>query len=113
MGRLNNFLLAIAATLTVSPLYAQCVYPPAIDVPDGATASNEEMISGQKAVKSYMAEMEAYLECLDKETAELTEKETPEQKAIHTQRHNAAVDAMEATAAKFNEEVREYKTATR
>jgi hypothetical protein len=110
MGRLNYILLASAAMLTVTPLYGQCTFPPAINVPDGASATNEKMISGQKSVKAYMGEMEGYLECLDKEGAAL-EEETPEQKQIHVQRHNAAVDAMEETAAKFNEQVRAYKTA--
>jgi len=111
MGQIKFFLLALTAMLAVSPLYGQCNFPSEVNVPDGTTASNEEMVNGQKLVKTYMAEMEAYLECLDKEAEMLGEEETPEQQGIHVQRHNAAVEAMEATAANFNEQVRAYKSA--
>jgi hypothetical protein len=111
MLRIEPLLIVAFSLFIVSPLNAACPYPEEVSVPDGATASNEEMVVGQTMVKQYMAEMEDYLECLDKEEATIPEKQTPEAKTLHVQRHNAAVDAMEKTAAKFNEEIRAYKTA--
>ncbi len=111
MLRLDSLLIAAITIFFVSPLHAACPYPEEVVVPDGATASNEAMVNGQTLVKQYMAEMEDYLDCLDNEEVVVPEKQTPDAKALHVQRHNAAVDAMERMAAKFNEEIRAYKTA--
>jgi hypothetical protein len=111
MFRIDLLLIAAITTFFVSPLHAVCPYPEEVTVPDGATASSDEMVNGQALVKQFMAEMEDYLDCLDREEATIPEKQTPEAKVLHVQRHNAAVDAMEKVAAKFNEEIRAYKTA--
>ena len=37
---------------------------------------------------------------------------TGEEKVLHVKRHNAAVEAMETVAARFNEEVRAFKSAS-
>jgi hypothetical protein len=110
MFRLESLLIFALAIFVASPISAACPYPEEVLVPEGATATNDEMVDGQTRVKQYMAEMEDYLDCLDNEEATIPDKQTPEAKALHVQRHNAAVDAMEKTAAKFNEEIRAYKT---
>jgi hypothetical protein len=97
---------------------AECVYPKApTKTPDGLTASQEEMVSGMQAVKDYNARVSEYLACLEKEMNERVEaagpNASPEQiaqiKAIHNKRHNAAVEALEAHAAQFNEQVKTFK----
>jgi hypothetical protein len=97
---------------------AECVYPKApIKTPDGLTATQEEMVSGMQAVKDYNARVSEYLACLEKEMNERVEaagpNASPEQiaqiKAIHNKRHNAAVEALEAHAAQFNEQVKAFK----
>jgi hypothetical protein len=63
-------------------------------------------------VKKYLADMEAYTTCLDSELAALpVEQQTEEAKALHVKRYNAAVDAMEAAANAFNEQLRAFKAA--
>ena len=81
-------------------------------MPDGATASKEEMISANQAVKKFVAETEAYVECVDAEEAKLSEEElTPEIHESYVTRHNAAVDAMQTIADQFNGAIRAYKAA--
>ena len=109
MIKLSKFMSAVAAVLFASASFAACPYPDEIAIPDGSSSSEAEMVAGQKVVKGYMADMEAYLDCLDKEAKALGKAETPEQKALHTQRHNAAVEAMEQVAASFNEQIRAFK----
>jgi hypothetical protein len=109
MFRFRSFSIAAAAALLAMPGMAACPYPDDVSIPDGSTASEAEMLDGQKMVKAYMAEMEDYLECLDEESAALGENETEDQQAMHVKRHNAAVDAMEKVAASFNEQIRSYK----
>jgi hypothetical protein len=112
MALITRFLIISIATLAASPLFAECPYPDVADIPDGATATNDQMVDGQKTVKAYMAEMDAYLKCLDDEEAALSEEQkTPEEHALRIEKYNAAVDVMEANAAAFNEQVREYKAA--
>ena len=81
-------------------------------MPDGATASTEQMVDSQTRVKQYMAEMEAYLACLAREEAELEREPTETERSLHTQRHNEAVERMEQIAAEFNRQVRAYKQQT-
>lgn len=109
MIRLRSFLVTAAAVTFATSGMAACPYPDDVSIPDGSTASEAEMLDGQKMVKAYMAQMEEYLECLDEEAGSLGEEESEDQKAMHVKRHNAAVEAMEKVAASFNEQIRSYK----
>lgn len=108
--------LALAAGAAF-PAYADCTYPRApTSMPNGNSASMEEMVEGQKQVKQYMADMDTYLKCLDQGKQPLPEGATDEQKkeyerleAIRVQKHNAAVGEMEAVAERFNEQLRAYR----
>jgi hypothetical protein len=109
-------LAVLSILLFAAPAVFACDYPQRIDVPDGATASKDEMIAGQKSVKAYMAEMEEYLSCIAAEeeaAVVMLEDSTPEvlqqREGMLGKRHNAAVEEMELIAAEFNVEVRAYK----
>ena len=89
---------------------AVCPYPMPLDnLPDGKSATNEEMMSAQADVKTYVADVEAYLQCLTEELAALGEIATLEQRLIREKRHNAAVEVMNSVADTYNVAVREYK----
>src|SRR5262245_56189713 len=97
---------------------AECVYPkPPANTPDGATATQDQMVDGMKAVKEYNAQVTTYLECLEAEKnarieaagADAPADQIEQIKAIHNKRHNAAVEELEAHAARFNEQVKTYK----
>lgn len=93
---------------------AACEYPPDVALPDGAKASEAEMNAAAAVVKQYIADMDAYMACLDAEqTALPVEQQTPEAKSLHVKRHNAAVDAEEAIAARFNDQVKAFKAANK
>lgn len=114
-------LFAITAVVTLAgPVYADCSYPPPpAKLPDGATATMEEMLEAKKAVTQYNKDINAYVACikLEHETAVTNagDKMTPEQKAemekMEVQKNNAAVDQLQSVADRFNEQVRLYKTA--
>jgi len=110
-----SFAAALAFTTAAS---AECVYPKAPDaLPDGNTASQDEMVAAMKQLKEYDAEVNAYLSCLDMETQtriteggeDLSEDQVNQIKAMQVQRHNAAVEALESRATQFNEQVRIFK----
>lgn len=108
----------LAALLSVGVANAECVYPKAPSgMPDGRTATEAEMIDGMKAVKAYNNEVTAYLNCLDLEMqaridaagAEAPADQVAQIKSMQAKRHNAAVEELEAHAARFNEQVKAYK----
>jgi hypothetical protein len=119
-------LLAIAAAAVVSagPVYADCSYPtPPDKLPDGNTATLEEMVTAQKAVKEYDKAINAYVACIQLErndasskVAKPGEKPTADQKKamddlerVEVQKHNAAIDQLQNVADRFNEQVKVYK----
>ncbi len=109
MNKLHKITLLIATSAMAGPAFADCGYPQDVSIPDGAAASEAEMVEGQKGVKGYMAEMDEYLKCLDEKSAALGEEITEEDRLMHVKKHNAAVDAMEQVAANFNEQIRAFK----
>ena len=111
-------LTATFLCLLGSGAYAECMYPPApAGTPDCLTATQEEMMAGMQAVKDYNDRVTTYLDCLEKELAQRLEAAGPDATsdqvaqimAIHHKRHNAAVEALEAHAAQFNEQVKTFK----
>lgn len=121
--------IAAAAALSGGTAWADCSYPPPPDhIPDGNTATLQDMVEGQKAVKEYNAAVTAYLSCIQLErtdainklAAQSGEKPTPEQKKnmeamqkdlerVEAQKHNAAVDQLQSVADRFNTQVKVYK----
>ena len=109
----------LLACLTAATASADCSYPKApTGLPDGATATQEEMLGGMKAIKDYNNQVTTYLECLESEMNTRIEAAGPDApadqveqiKAIHNKRHNAAVEELESTAARFNEQVKVFKS---
>ena len=83
MSRALLLPLAAALSLLGSMAHAACEYPDAVAIPDGTTASEQEMLDAQGNVKAYMEKMQAYLACMDQEAEDLGDTETDEQKALH------------------------------
>ncbi len=93
-----------------------CDYPERVSIPNGTTATKEEMLEGQRGVKAYVATMEAYLECIvdeEKKARNAIEDMSPEDEQqredMLNKKYNAAVDELERTAAQFNVEVQAYR----
>jgi len=113
-----KLLLALTLATAAASAYADCPYPQAPSkLPDGASATLEEMVAGQKEVGAYQKAINDYNACIDKELDEAIakggDKLKPEQKQemqrVEAQKHNAAVDQLQAVADRFNEQVKVYK----
>lgn len=104
-------LLAPVAALMLSSVYAECIIPETVPVPDGGTATEEEMLAGQKQVKQYIANLGAYRSCIEAEEAAIGEEQTDKQRTTYNQMYDASVDAEESIAAQFNAEVQAWKKA--
>ena len=113
----RSLVLTIAtAIIAISPAALGCDYPKRVEIPNGGTASKDEMLAGQRAIKDYMVAMEKYLACIEQQEeatlttmSDISEEERAARSLNLTKKHNAAVEEMELTAARFNEAVRAYK----
>ena len=110
---------SILSTLMLfgSLLYAQfalsdCFYPRMnVDIPDGSTATMEEMVAAQASFKAYNSDMDAYLSCLDEELSKISEEFEgyADIKSNSDLKYNAAIDQLTEAAEEWNQAVRAYK----
>ena len=118
MNRRVNYhaAIVIAAWLgCAAPLQAACLYPHKPTVPNGSTASPEEMLAAEQSVKQYSADIETYLRCVDvatpKEvdvTADMSDAQKQalaKQIELSAEKKAAAVSDQTEVAARFNEEL--------
>ncbi len=113
MTRVMLVMIALAAPFAAQ---AGCIYPRAPEkMPDGATATYEEMTAAQKAVQQFNDDVNSYNSCLDLEqqtreqAGEFDESQLAEMRAMQAKRNNAAVDQVQAVADRFNEQLRIFK----
>jgi hypothetical protein len=83
----------IAALMATSSAFAGCAKPADPEIPSGDSASGADMLKAKKAVETYMADVEKYLAC-----------------GIASAEQARADEKMKDVAAKFNEQLRIYKS---
>lgn len=116
MNMIRTTVLALALGSTAA-FAADCEPPAMPSIPDGASSSMEDMLAGQKAVKTFQADNLAYMQCMEPDlaAAEAAAKEgvdgAEEKYRSIEAAYNAAVSAEEEVAGQFNTEIREYKAA--
>ncbi|MDG5494572.1 hypothetical protein [Niveispirillum sp. BGYR6] len=103
MKRATALAVTIASFMISGVAHAECALkdPPA--VPDGASATEPDMVAAQKAVKAYVAETQEFLACLEFEGKGKSGGDW-------TKRYNDASARMEKLAADFNKQLRAYKS---
>ena len=113
--------LTLALTLGSVAHAEDCTYPRSPDtIPDGSTATMDQMMAAKNDVSRYSTEMNAYLDCVSRQIDAAKPKEgtklSKDEKAkaegqvkILTQKHDAAVDELHAVADRFNVQVKAYK----
>jgi len=119
--------ITLAAVLLASGVaaHAACVYPQAPqNIPNGATATKEQMLAAQATIKEYSkAVQDVYLPCLDTELAaqvaaldpadpEHAQKELA-LKSMQAKKHNAALDELTAIAGRWSEEIKAFNDASK
>jgi hypothetical protein len=109
-------LIATASIALLAQSSLACDYPEAVKVPNGATATKEEMLAGKDSVQKFVNELNAYMECIVEEeklarlAMEDLEPEVEQQREeMLNKKYNAAVDDQERVAASFNTELRAFK----
>ena len=117
--------LTAVAALAAGNAYAACSYPTAPEaLPDGNTATLEEMVAAQKTVKEFDAAITAYTACLklesdstiakiDQSDPKKADAQKKDLERMQIQKHNAAVEADEALATRFNEQLKTFKAKSK
>jgi hypothetical protein len=115
MNRLIK-IFSTLALLTLAQVGIACDAPAIITVPDGATATQEELVATQKAVKEFIAAMDTYLVCIveeEKLALQAMDNLEPEveqrREELMTGKYNAGVDAEKLVEAQWNAAVQAYK----
>ena len=106
MIRARNMCFALIAGCFALPALAECTAPVApTKVPDGSTAAEADMVTAMQTLKRYDTDVNTYVKCLEFEA-----KQNRLSRDEQTRRHNQAMDALTQIAAKFNEQVRLFKS---
>lgn len=107
---------ALGATLILASVTVfACDYPERPFIPDGATASKEELLAAKDGVQTFLASVDEYLQCVElEEQAALASVDdpTPEESAEREKSLNRKFDSANEEKAmvgeQFNQQVRAY-----
>ncbi|MGI9264761.1 MAG: hypothetical protein ACR2QU_07520, partial [Gammaproteobacteria bacterium] len=107
MNKMTRIAISVAILFAAQGAFA-CEYPQRVDVPNGVTATKDDMIAGQKGVKSYMASMEEYLSCIEGDEAQAVlsmgdvDEDTKRQREeMFNKKYNAAIEEMNLVAEEY------------
>jgi hypothetical protein len=111
--------VTLLGLLAAGAARADCTAPddPA-QIPDGSTATRDQMLAAQKATRAYDTAVQAYGDCLKQEqdakvAAAGGDKMNKDARAKmandYAQRYNVQVDKLHAMADKFNEALKAWK----
>lgn len=110
--------VTIIAVLCSGPALAACLTPAGnVVVPDGNSATREQMVAAQRAVKAYDADVKTYAACLqnehDAEIAKggttLTEADRAALGKRYANLQNVEVDKLQKVADQFNASLKAFK----
>ncbi len=100
------WIAALAASLLCSlPAAANCVLPaPPSRVPDGGSATEQEMVAAMRTLKQYNDDVGEYTKCL-----EFEQKRNRITFDEQTRHRDNALTTLASVASQFNEQVRRFK----
>jgi len=111
VAALGIFTLGVLATTA----HADCAYPkPPDSMPDASTATKDQMLAAMALFKQYNTDVDAYVACLDQETADKVKDAggagaIMQIKAMQAKKKSAASDERTAKIEEFNKQVRAFK----
>lgn len=104
--------------LAAAPLSFACDYPDRPSIPDGSTATKEQMLTAKTDVTTYLEGVDAYLLCLEEEEkaavadlAGATQDELERRDEMLNKKFDAANDEKALVGEEFNQQVRAYNAA--
>jgi hypothetical protein len=114
----------LALALSLPAAAADCVYPRApATMPDGATATLEEMKASKKEYDQYNSDMTVYLDCvrteheasvpkiedgMSEKKKQEVQKQIKESEERYIAKNDSAVDELKGIMDRFNEQIRAF-----
>ena len=113
-------ILAAGTVLLAAPAVA-CEYPTRPDIPDGATATKDEMLAASASVKDYLAKVDEFLNCIEdvEKTAIESMADDPDDEELRrrndmlNKRFDAANEEKALVGEMFNQQVRTFNEKAR
>ena len=114
---MKNLIIAVVAiVLFAAPAFGlACEYPERPTLPDGGTATKEEMIAAHSAVKAFLAAVDEYLTCIEQEEKDaVAALDNPDDETIKrredllSKRFDAANEEKFLYGEQWNQQVRAY-----
>jgi len=106
-------LLLVATTFSFA-----CDYPERPSIPDGSTASKDQLLAAKEAVTTYLAGVDTYLTCIEEaEKAAVAELDNPDPEDLKrrdemlSKKFDAANDEKVLVGEQFNQQVRAFNAA--
>ena len=107
-SQIVKFAVVAVLGFAANAALADCAFPKAPqELPDGKSASEDQMKNAMNAFKAYKVELDAFGACLD---AEAKESSSMAAKAMQSKKIAAANEEFESKAKAFNEQVRIFKS---
>lgn len=105
-----------AAALLYFPAHAiACDYPEKPELPDGNTATKEDMVAAQAAVKGFLSAVDEYLNCIEQEERDAVkalgdppDAEIQRREELLNKRFEAANEEKFLFGEQWNQQVRAY-----
>ncbi len=108
--------ISVASVLMfATSLAIACDYPERPGIPDGSTASKEELLAAKDSIQQFMADVDAYLQCIEnEESAAAAELDNPSPEEIQrredmlNKKFDAANEEKALLGEQFNQQIRLY-----
>lgn len=117
MKNLIKFLV-VSVVLSLPAISVACDYPERPTLPNGGTATKEDMIAAQSTVKGFLAAVDEYLTCIEQEEkAAIEAMDNPDEETIKrrddllAKRFDAANEEKFMFGEQWNQQVRAYNAA--
>lgn len=91
--------------------FAACEMPSMVSIPDGARASEQELLVVQDSVKAYVAAMDRYIACQNEELRAAGDNATADYLYQMSMRIESARKEVDAVAGRFNDQVEAFRSA--
>lgn len=114
MTKINTIILSLSLLLP-SAFAIACEYPSRPTIPDGGSASKDEMLAAKADVQAFMEGVDNYLQCIeDAEMASVSELDNPSAEVLQrreemlNKKFDAANDEKALLGEQFNQQIRAY-----
>ena len=106
------FVIASSVFCIAGTASAACEMPSLVaQIPDGRTATEQQLLAAQSEVRAYVEAMDRYIACQNQERAALGESASAEFLYLMSTRVESARKEVDAVATRFNDQVNAFRAS--